>query len=113
MRFGILAVVLAVVAVLVAWQWPDTNLLSDAFEAVSWTWVAVAVGINLMSVVVRSSAWQRRRWLSRLYLPDCGGIEQRAYHSGRISGEADANRGDGRKWFCWSPGLQEASIRRA
>ena len=58
MRFGILAIVLAVVAVLVAWQWPDTNLLSDAFEAVSWTWVAVAVGINLMSVVVRSSAWR-------------------------------------------------------
>ena len=30
----------------------------DAFRAVSWSWVVVAVGINLISVVVRSSAWR-------------------------------------------------------
>ena len=31
---------------------------AEAFQAVSWTWVAVAVLINLMSVAVRSSAWR-------------------------------------------------------
>jgi uncharacterized membrane protein YbhN (UPF0104 family) len=32
--------------------------VADAFQAVSWGWVAVAVVINLLSVMVRSSAWR-------------------------------------------------------
>ena len=29
----------------------------DAFTAVSWPWVAVAIGLNLLSIVARSSSW--------------------------------------------------------
>jgi len=57
-RFAILGVVVALAAVLLVWRGPDTELLTNAFEAVTWSWVAVAVGLNLMSVMVRSSAWR-------------------------------------------------------
>jgi uncharacterized membrane protein YbhN (UPF0104 family) len=58
MRLGILVLVVAVAVVLVIWHGPDRSLIQDAFQAVSWKWVAIAVGINLMSVAVRSSAWR-------------------------------------------------------
>jgi glycosyltransferase 2 family protein len=57
-RLAILALVVAIVVVLVVWHGPDRSLIADAFQAVSWTWVAIAVGLNLMSVAVRSSAWR-------------------------------------------------------
>jgi uncharacterized membrane protein YbhN (UPF0104 family) len=57
-RLAILTVVVAIAVWLVIWHGPDTSLVADAFEAVSWTWVAIAVGLNLMSVVVRTSAWR-------------------------------------------------------
>ena len=58
---GALAVVvfaLVGAVALVIWHGPEASLISDAFRAVSWGWVIVAVFINLISVAVRSSAWR-------------------------------------------------------
>jgi uncharacterized membrane protein YbhN (UPF0104 family) len=57
-RLALVAVVLAAAVGLVVWRGPDLSLAGDAFRAVSWGWVVVAVGINLVSVVVRSWAWR-------------------------------------------------------
>lgn len=53
-----LAVLVAGLVVLVIWRAPDLRVVGYAFAAVSWEWVAAAVGINLLSVVVRSVAWK-------------------------------------------------------
>jgi hypothetical protein len=42
---------------LVVWHGPDWTAVHDAFTAVSWPWVAVAIGLNLLSVVARSFSW--------------------------------------------------------
>ena len=42
---------------LVIWRGPDWHAVHDAFTAVSWPWVAVAIGLNLLSVVARSISW--------------------------------------------------------
>ena len=55
--FGALVALLAVAAALVVWRGPDWHAVHDAFTAVSWPWVAVAIGLNLLSVVARSSSW--------------------------------------------------------
>jgi glycosyltransferase 2 family protein len=57
-RFALLAVFVAIAVALVIWHGPDTDLVANAFEAVTWSWVAIAVGLNLMSVMVRASAWR-------------------------------------------------------
>ncbi|HEY0415203.1 MAG TPA: lysylphosphatidylglycerol synthase transmembrane domain-containing protein [Gaiellaceae bacterium] len=56
---GVVAVagLLAVGIVLVVWRGPDWNAVRDAFTAVSWPWVAAAIGLNLLSVVTRSVSW--------------------------------------------------------
>ena len=46
-----------VAVALVVWHGPDWTAVHDAFTAVSWPWVAVAIGLNLVSVVVRSVSW--------------------------------------------------------
>jgi uncharacterized membrane protein YbhN (UPF0104 family) len=48
---------LAVGISLVWWRGPDWNAVHDAFTAVSWPWVAAAIGLNLLSVVARSVSW--------------------------------------------------------
>jgi uncharacterized protein (TIRG00374 family) len=48
---------IAVAVVLVVWRGPDWAAVHDAFTAVSWPWVAVAIGLNLLSVVARSFSW--------------------------------------------------------
>ena len=42
---------------LVVWHGPDWTAVHDAFTAVSWPWVAVAIGLNLLSIVARSLSW--------------------------------------------------------
>jgi hypothetical protein len=43
---------------LLAWRGPDLVAgIRDAFAAVHWQWVAAAIGMNLVSVLVRSIAW--------------------------------------------------------
>jgi len=56
-----LAIVLLVAAGLVAlvwWRGPDWHLVKDTFDAVRWEWVVAAIGLNLVSVVVRAVAWR-------------------------------------------------------
>jgi uncharacterized protein (TIRG00374 family) len=56
-----LVIVLAVgagAAALLIWRGPNWSAVADAFAAVRWRWVVVAIGLNLLSVVVRAMAWQ-------------------------------------------------------
>jgi uncharacterized protein (TIRG00374 family) len=46
------------VAALLWWHGPDWHAVGDAFGVVNWRWVAVAIGFNLLSVLVRSMAWR-------------------------------------------------------
>jgi len=39
------------------WHGPSWTAVSDAFRVVRWRWVFAAIGLNLLSVVVRSVAW--------------------------------------------------------
>ena len=60
-RRGRVAIISAGVAALVGllvWRGPDLVAgIRDAFAAVHWQWVAAAIGMNLVSVLVRSIAW--------------------------------------------------------
>jgi uncharacterized protein (TIRG00374 family) len=53
----VLAVAGGVVALL-WWRGPAWSGVADAFGAVEWHWVAAAVGLNLLSVMVRALAWR-------------------------------------------------------
>jgi uncharacterized protein (TIRG00374 family) len=57
-RFAISIVLMGVVAVLLWWRGPSFSAIGDAFTTVRWQWVAVAVGLNLASVVARAIAWR-------------------------------------------------------
>jgi uncharacterized membrane protein YbhN (UPF0104 family) len=46
------------VVALLWWRGPAWSGIVDAFTAVEWHWVAAAVGLNLLSVVVRAVAWR-------------------------------------------------------
>jgi glycosyltransferase 2 family protein len=59
-RSGRLALVVGVLAAAVAvgvWR-TDFGVIEAAFALVTWKWVALAVALNLASVVVRSVAWK-------------------------------------------------------
>lgn len=43
--------------VVALWFGPDWSTVGDAFQGVHWAWVAVAIAINLASIVSRSIAW--------------------------------------------------------
>jgi glycosyltransferase 2 family protein len=56
-----LVLVIAGIAAVVAafwWRGPEWHAVGDAFRAVQWEWVAVAIGLNLLSVVARAVAWR-------------------------------------------------------
>ena len=57
LMLGAFVLFLAVAIALVVWRGPDWHAVHDAFTAVSWPWVAVAIGLNLLSVVTRSVSW--------------------------------------------------------
>ncbi|HEX6699943.1 MAG TPA: lysylphosphatidylglycerol synthase transmembrane domain-containing protein [Gaiellaceae bacterium] len=57
----VLPVGVAVVALFI-WQGPSWKAVGDAFTIVRWEWVAGAIGLNLLSVLVRSFAWQTVIW---------------------------------------------------
>jgi uncharacterized protein (TIRG00374 family) len=46
------------VVALLWWRGPAWSGVVDAFTAVEWRWVAAAVGLNLVSVLVRAIAWR-------------------------------------------------------
>jgi glycosyltransferase 2 family protein len=47
----------AVAISLIWWRGPDWHLVRDTFSTVVWSWVALAVLLNLVSVLVRALAW--------------------------------------------------------
>lgn len=53
---AVLAAAAGVIA-LVWWRGPDWGAVWHAFDAVKWYWVVVAIGLNLLSVLVRALAW--------------------------------------------------------
>jgi uncharacterized protein (TIRG00374 family) len=55
---GVVLPVAGAVAALLWFQGPDWHVVGKAFQAVRWEWVAAAVVLNLLSVVVRSFAWR-------------------------------------------------------
>jgi uncharacterized protein (TIRG00374 family) len=58
-RIAVVLPVAAAVGALLYWHGPNWHAVGDAFTSVVWEWVAVAIGFNLLSVVVRALAWQR------------------------------------------------------
>jgi uncharacterized membrane protein YbhN (UPF0104 family) len=48
---------LAAVAGLLWWRHGSLTAIGDAFSAVRWEWVVIAIALNLLSVVVRVLAW--------------------------------------------------------
>jgi uncharacterized protein (TIRG00374 family) len=48
---------LALAIALIIWRGPDWRVVHDAFAAVTWEWVAAAIGLNLLSVLARAFAW--------------------------------------------------------
>ena len=57
-RMAIVALAAAGVVALLWWRGPAWHGVLDAFQAVEWHWVAAAVGLNLLSVLVRALAWR-------------------------------------------------------
>ncbi|TML54207.1 MAG: flippase-like domain-containing protein, partial [Actinobacteria bacterium] len=43
---------------LVWWRGPNWHLVKHSFDAVRWYWVFAAIGLNLLSVVMRAIAWR-------------------------------------------------------
>ena len=48
---------LALAVALIIWRGPNWKVVHDAFSAVTWEWVAAAIGFNLLSVLARAFAW--------------------------------------------------------
>ena len=57
-RAAVVIAVVATVVALLAWRGPEVGSYGEAFRAVSWEWVVAALALNLVSIVVRSSAWR-------------------------------------------------------
>jgi glycosyltransferase 2 family protein len=57
-RWAIVIAAVGGVIGLLVWRGPELDRIGDAFRAVEWEWVAAALGFNLLSIVVRSSAWR-------------------------------------------------------
>ena len=57
-RFLLVILPTLLLVLLAVWRGPDPGPLERAFRAVEWEWVAVAVVLNLLSVIVRAQAWR-------------------------------------------------------
>ena len=57
-RAALVVVAAAGVVAALWWRGPAWSGVADAFAAVEWPWVAAAVGLNLLSVLVRALAWR-------------------------------------------------------
>ncbi len=58
MRAAIVIAAASGVVALLWWRGPAWGAIVDAFTAVEWHWVAAAVGLNLLSVLMRAIAWR-------------------------------------------------------
>jgi uncharacterized membrane protein YbhN (UPF0104 family) len=57
LRVAVVVAAAAGVVALLWWRGPDWGTVWHAFDAVQWYWVVVAIGLNLLSVVLRAYAW--------------------------------------------------------
>ena len=57
-RLVLVGSILAGLLLLAVFRGPDASRVGEALRYVSWDWVAVAIVINLISVVFRSTAWK-------------------------------------------------------
>jgi uncharacterized protein (TIRG00374 family) len=57
-RLALVAVLFAGSAALLWWRGPSWEVVGDAFRSVYWRWIVAAIGLNLLSVIVRSLAWR-------------------------------------------------------
>jgi glycosyltransferase 2 family protein len=57
-RLAIIVFVAAGLGALVWWRGPDWGTVGGTFDAVRWEWVVTAIGLNLVSVIVRAIAWR-------------------------------------------------------
>ena len=57
-RLALVVAGAVVLAALVWWRGPDWGAVAHAFDAVRWEWVVAAIGLNLLSVIVRALAWR-------------------------------------------------------
>jgi uncharacterized protein (TIRG00374 family) len=57
-RLGISLLFMAGVAFLLWWRGPSFSGIADAFTTVRWSWVVIAIALNLASVAVRALAWR-------------------------------------------------------
>ena len=55
--FVVVAAAAGVIAV-IWWRGPSWNGITAAFGAVRWRWVFAAIGLNLLSVLARATAWK-------------------------------------------------------
>jgi glycosyltransferase 2 family protein len=58
LRVAVMLVAAIGAGVALWWHGPSWAVVSDAFSAVRWRWVFVAIGLNLLSVLARSLAWR-------------------------------------------------------
>jgi uncharacterized membrane protein YbhN (UPF0104 family) len=58
LRIAAIVLVAAGLVSLVWWRGPDWHLVKHTFDAVRYEWVVLAIGLNLVSVVVRAFAWR-------------------------------------------------------
>ena len=58
LRLVVVTIAAAGIGALVWWRGPNWGTVGDAFTVVEWHWVVIAIGFNLVSVVVRSVAWK-------------------------------------------------------
>lgn len=56
-RLLLVAVSATAAVVALRWRGPDWDLVAHAFSSARWRWIAVAAGLNLASVLVRSLSW--------------------------------------------------------
>ncbi len=57
LRIAAVAIPFAGAMVMLWWRGPDWHLVRDTFTIVRWRWVFAAIGLNLLSVVARATAW--------------------------------------------------------
>jgi uncharacterized protein (TIRG00374 family) len=56
-RAALATAALVAIGAILWWRGPTFRGIGDAFAAVKWEWVVVAIALNLLSVVVRALAW--------------------------------------------------------
>jgi glycosyltransferase 2 family protein len=57
LRIALVLPGIVVVLLLLWWRGPEWELVGDAFKAVSWRWVGIALALNLVSVLIRAVSW--------------------------------------------------------